>query len=835
MRKTILFLFILVVFGACSSQKKKQNNSTFLKGFHTYYNTLFNGEEALNTELEDRKKSYKENFYANYIPILKYDVVSDQPKTNNSGLFKGNEIGVPGGGDPGMQTQQSGTSTSMEIAGAKAEKAIRKYSVIKSGEEKNKRIFDSYILLTKSYLYQNKPLEALEAVNKIFPNFKKSKKLPLAKIYQGQSYAKLEDYYRSNEVFLALKQDKIKKKYKKLASVYYSEMLLKDGKKEEAAAELADAFKLNKNRELRSRIAFLRGQILSELGRNDEAHESFAAAYKYSIDYDFEVKSQIEIAKTFNAASDNYDEWKQKIEKISKKGTYVSRKNEFYYALGLMAKKAGKPDEADEYFRKSIVGDASDPQIRGRAFYEIGKAYFDASDYLYAGTYYDYALAVMTYEPEKARLAEQSANIKQITKNYYLIKNNDSILALAKMSEDEQIAYFTDYINKLKEKEAIAELEKKRAERSEGFDTGDYDANSIFAGNTGGFQDFSDPKNSGGGSFYFGNTNTISKGQTNFKQVWGNRALADNWRFSAQTSTLEDIKNEAMGQTTAPDPRRLDPAFYIEKIPTEESELAALKKARDTASLGLGRMYDAYFDDKPLATKTLYELIDEKPEPEEDVKLQALYLIFTMNYENNPAAGERAKQTILDEFPYTSYAEYVKNPRNKEFSQSSPEVLQIYADAFDLYQNEKYEDSQKTIDSALAQYPKDALVPKFELLNAFNTGKTAGKEVMILQLEQIALNYAKTPEGLKAIEMLKYLKSGLKIEMTDEQGNKIEEEKPTEPKPEGKVEPINPFAPPPIPKDSEIEVPNPRLNPTAPSSSPTKKGRNMPLPGKSRG
>jgi hypothetical protein len=36
-------------------------------------------------------------------------------------------------------------------------------------------------------------------------------------------------------------------------------------------------------------------------------------------------------------------QWSQKyLEGISKKGTYGSRKNEFYYALGLMANKAGK-------------------------------------------------------------------------------------------------------------------------------------------------------------------------------------------------------------------------------------------------------------------------------------------------------------------------------------------------------------------------------------------------------------------------------------------------------------------------------------------------------------
>jgi hypothetical protein len=42
-------------------------------------------------------------------------------------------------------------------------------------------------------------------------------------------------------------------------------------------------------------------------------------------------------------------------------------------------------------------------------------------------------------------------------------------------------------------------------------------------------------------------------------------------------------------------------------------------------------MYQNYFTNTPLATKTLYDLVDVKPE--EKVMLQALYEIFAMNYE----------------------------------------------------------------------------------------------------------------------------------------------------------------------------------------------------------
>jgi len=749
-----------------------------MKGFFSYYNTLFNGKEALETELKNRDTSHKDNFYAPYIQLLTSDeqplgsdlsggLLTDDSAPGNMG---NNNSGVPGPpGNFGNSGAKNGASI-LEISEAKALKTIAKYSVLKSGEEKNKKIFDAHILLAQSRLYRNKPLEALDGLNYVFSNMRKDKRIPLARIYQGLAFEKMADYIRAEEVFSDLNKAKLKKDQRKLLSIYYSEMLLHSGQKEKAIEELENAYAVNKNRKLRSRIAFLRGQILANLGKNEEARESFVSAYKNSNNFEFEVKSQIEIAKTFNGGGDDYDGAKEYLEKISKKGTYASRKNEFYYALGLMANKAGKKEEAKAFFAQSLTEKVSDPQIRGLNYFEIGKGYFEESDYLSAGAFYDSALAVMTYEPSKILLKEQSQNIKQVSANYYLIKKNDSILALTKMAEPERIAFFNKYIEAIKVKEQKEELQKRRDERSKGFDTGDFAANSIFAGNTGGFQDFGQGK----GGFYFANNSTVAKGESSFKQLWGNRSLNDNWRTSTRSNSIEDLKSVAMGIGTAPDPRRLEPEFYIEKIPTNATDIAALKKARDTASLGLGRMYENYFSDTALATKTLYTLVDSPPE--EEIKLQALYQIFAFNYEKNPSAAERAKQMILTEFPYTSYAEFVKNPKNNSFSKSSEEVEKIYSDAFDLYSQEKYEQSKSTIENALEKYPNDGLVPKFSLLNAFNSGKIAGKEIMILQLEQIALNYAKTREGEKAREMLKYLQSDLQIETTDAAGNKVNDE-----------------------------------------------------------
>jgi len=789
MKKNILFLLVICLVASCATKTKKpEQRSRVLKGFSTYYNTLFNAKDALNSEFTTRDKGHKDNFYAPYIPILTYEEqplgsdlgqteafaensmkmaeVANRPSGRGNSGIPNIPGGPPGSGPSRPDGEQTKGATTLEIAEAKALKAINKYSVTRNGEEKNKQIFDAYMILAQARIYRGKSLEALDALNYVFTRMKDDKRIALARIYQGLAYDQIKDYHRAHETFAKLKSEDISKSYAKLLSIYYSESLLDAGKKEEAAKELDNAFELNSNRKLKSRIAYLRGQVLENLNQNDKARESYAAAYKYASDFEFEVKSQVAIAKTFNGKGD-YAGAKNYLEGISKKGMYGSRKNEFYYALGLMANKAGKKDEAQQFFRKSLFEKVSDPQIRGLAYYEIGKSYLDKNDYIGAGSYYDSALAVMTYEPSKILFKDQSEYIKKISKNYYLIKKNDSILSLAKMNDGQKTDYFTKYIAKLKIKEEKEEQERRRAERSKGFDTGDYSANSIFANSGNSFEDFGVTTK----GFYFSNSGTVSKGTSSFKQIWGDRALADNWRSSKKMASIEDMKNEALGVTSAPNPRRFEPAYYIEQIPTDQGKLSQLKKDRDTASLGLGIMYQNYFTNTPLATKTLYDLVEVKPE--EKVMLQALYEIFAMNYEKNPQASERAKQILLADYPYTSYAEFARNPKNKSFVKSTEEVENEYKKAYALFESEKFAESKDVIDQAIQKYPKDALVPKLYLLNAFNAGKSSGKEVMILQLEQIALNYSKTPEGIRAKEMLNYLKSDLSFQATDNKGNSV--------------------------------------------------------------
>lgn len=769
MKKAFLyFLLVIAIITSCSPRKNRFTNRAYQR-FSSYYNTLFNAEQAIEIEKKERKEINKDNFYGQFINILPHDNLYIKEKSFNYDVLDEEEE-ANFNNDDEEEEENLKASQLLQLAEYKSQKIIDKRSMLFTGGEKNRMVFDAYMMITISKLYQDQPYDALNSLNYIFTNMKNDKRFPIAKIYEAVCYSKLKDYYKATELFIELEKTKIPKKYKSIFYIYYAENLLLDGEKEKSIEKLELAFAANKDRQIKSRIAYLRGQILASLGKNKDAKESFVTAYKLSNDFEFQVKSLIEIANNFDPKTDNYQEVADYITKNSKKGIFKSKRNELYYALGVLSNKAGKPDEAIEYFKKSLEGEPSDPQIRGQAYYEIGKSFFDKDDYIKAGKYYDSALVFMDYEPKKIELKKHNEEIKTFSKSYYLMKRNDSVLTLVNMSEDQRKDYFSKFIKDLQEKEKQEKIEEENTKKKK-----QIEADVIAANNA------QSPFNVSKNTFYFANSSTVAKGTENFKKTWGNRALVDNWRYSIKNITAEEQASEVAETIQPANPRRFEVEFYTEKIPSDKKDILKLKKDLDSASLDVGRMYHEFFYNTPLASKTLYKVASFTENKE--TKLQALYMVFILNYEKNPQEAELAKNIILQEFGDTPYAEFVKNPKSSVFTKSNNEVEQSYDKAYELYTDEKYKESLEIIEESLSKYEKDALLPKFELLKAFNQGKISGGKEFLKALRRVHALYPRSDEGRKANELYKYLKekSELVKEIKEEEEiNPNEEETPVE-------------------------------------------------------
>lgn len=782
MKQRILFLgLVLILLAGCSAKKDGLTHRMSQK-FFSYYNTLFNAKEALNYEIENRKTSYQEDYYSPYIHIFPYEISPEShlsKKENNEIQKRKNTLGeedeMPDTDVASGSLKATGLSP-LDIAEAKALKVIDKHKMLFGGEEKNPYILDANIILARARLYKGDYMGVLEATNYITTHMKTHRDYNLGRIYEAYTLARMRNYYKAEEIFRELQEDaRMNRQQKEIYHIYYAQLLNETKRPAKAVEELEKAYGVARNRNVRSRIAFQRGQLLTNLGQMEEARASFAMAFKEANNFEFEVKSQIAIARTYTGKDGEYEPAKKYLLDLAQRGTYQDRQSEFFFAIGLLANQSGKKDEAQDFFRRAVRAKQSDPQITGLAYYEIGKSFFNQQDYLGASAYYDSAVARMTYVPTKKEVEELSKNLKSISANYFLIKKNDSILKVASLPKQEQREYYAQYISNLQEKERIAEqkaLQEKRKQDENAFLDTYRSFNTSTLGmetETSGSTQVGNNYQNASDGFYFSNQSTIARGESEFRRIWGNRTLSDNWRYSRKNKSLNDKKNELLGAGNTANPRRFEPDFYIERLPKDSTILAQIKYERDTASLGLGRMYYNLLGNKALGTQTLYNLVDTNPD--DKTMQQALFQIFSWNYQGDASVAQRAKEMLIKNYPESKYAAFVMNPgldsSNGSATQST-DVEKKYQEAYGLYTLGKYKETIALIDQVTKENQKDVLGSKLFLLKAFALGKTGKHNEMNQTLDHILLQYEGTQEASYVQKMVSNLRQNDPEESSNE-------------------------------------------------------------------
>lgn len=741
MKKNLIVFVCAGLVMSCSTKRDTMTNRAFHNST-AWFNTLFNAEKEMDKKLAELAFEYQDN-YSEILPvdplpsITEGDVVEDFIN-QQAGLFK------PGNAKP----KEAPAATGFDLVEKKALKAIEGHSMLINGVERNKTMTHAYLVLGKARYNKGKGFESLEALNYLRTKLPYHKKYtPEARLYTGLANIQIGNTHEGEAILTTLyKDDGYKKDFKEKVSKHYAELLIKDKKYEEAIEVLDHTIAHTKNKKRRARYHFIEGQLYSLMGMQNEAGEAYTRVFKMKPGFEMEVKSQLGIAANFDPKINRYASYKEHLLDVSKRGNYLSRKNEFYYAIGDMAIKADKIDEARTFLKQSFEGPASDPYIRGKAYERYADLEFNEGNYVHASAYYDSAVTVFPFEKDIKRITDRNESLKFLMQKYYLVKKNDSILKLAHMTLPEKETYFNEYIAQLK----IEDAKKQKALEEEA---------TIFQTQTGrGGGGFNATFGEGGNTFYFYNASIKSNGQNEFKRIWGNTRLVDNWRSSAGASmSLEEKEAEMLGQADTQNPRRYELEFYLEQIPTKLSELNKLKIERDTTELSLGIGYYDLFKNDKTATKTLEHLLSTPPK-EQVTEAQALYQIYRINNrEGNVAKAEEYKQLILSKYPNSIYAEYILNPEVNYMTPTTQEAVALYESTYLSYKEKAYDVVKKNVLLALEQYPSEAIIAKFSLLNALVIGKTEGVENFIAALELITIAYQNTDEAKKAQEILDLL------------------------------------------------------------------------------
>jgi len=717
---------ILTAFLVSSCSRKK--DSFINRNWHavgTEFNILYNGNLAFENGRRTLAESYSDNYW-DILPIERLEIRE--------------EVILPG----------QSKNTDFERAEEKATKAIQKHSMNIDGKEKNPQIDEAYLLLGKARYFDQRFVPALQAFNYILFKYPASDKINQAKIWREKTNLRLENTQLAvDNLKRLLKRASIEKQDLADATATLAQAYINLQQPDSAVWQLEIAANETKNNDERGRYRYIQGQLYNLLGKKDSANIAFDKVIELNRKTPriYLIAAHVSKARNFDYDKGNkvaFLELLTDLEEDRENRPYLDK---IYYRVAEYHRINESDSLAVAYYNKSLRTNTPDKLLKANNYRTLGDLRFDYADYKQAGAYFDSTLLNLKQNTKEFRSIQRKRdNLDDVIYYEDIAQRNDSVLGLVALTDEERLTKFTLYTDELRnraeEQKAKEEAEKLRQE--------------IVAANTNNNSRVgpsrTDFNNNTPVTFYFYNPTTVAFGKNEFIQTWGERQLADNWRWANKNST--NLGDEILDDATAnaSEDELYDPLFYIERIPKEQTVIDSLSKDRNFAYYQLGLIYKEKFNEYDLARMKLEDLM--RSTPEERLVLPSKYNLFKI-YEALEMVNEAEamKNDIVSNHADSRYATILLNPNTTlPEDESSPE--NIYEKLYRQFENQQYEEVIAASDRHITMFDGEAIVPKFEFLKAVAKARLYGFESYKESINYIALNYPNTPEGKKAENML---------------------------------------------------------------------------------
>ena len=737
-----LFLFIFLI--ACSTKK----NTFLARNSHalsTRYNILYNGQIGLDKGVNGLTSGNKDNFWE-LLPIERMQLsesttAEDKPK-----------------------------NADFELAETKATKAIQKHSMNIGGREVNYQMDEAYLLLGKARYYDQRFVPALDAFNYILYKYPESDKIYEAKVWREKTNMRLgNDALVVKNINKLLKDEEFKDQPFADANALLAEAFLNLEQKDSAVAKLKIAVDYTKINEERARYHFILGQLYQELGKRDSALFCYDAVIDMnrSAKREYIIQSYARKAQLFDYETGDPNAFVAIYNELMEDRENRPFLDVIYHNMGLFYDHYNKPDSATIFYKISLKAQPKDPYLAASNYRNIGTIYFKATNYPLAAKYYDSTLVKLNPKTrEFYKIQKKRKDLDEAIRLETSTKRNDSILNVLALSPTDRNAYYEKHIVTIKKQDSIKRvLEEKQKqklaniERNLTASSADPGAVATVPGlqNKAAYLPPSDNQQTEAtNTFYFYNPKTVAFGKLEFKKMFGNRALVENWLYSnvkkgANEPTEEVTADNDVIKEKAVEEPRYTLAYYLNQLPTQSSAIDSITKERNTGYYQLGVVYKEKFKEYDLASTKLEQLLsfhpDEKLIPPTQYNLYKIYEI------TNKAKAAAVKNAITAQFPDSRYAKIINDPTfDGAKDKDSPENK--YKECYEWFKDEKFAAVIARCNTMINQLTGEEIVAKFELLKANALAKTKGLPAYKEAMQYVADTYANTEEGKKAEEII---------------------------------------------------------------------------------
>lgn len=606
-RKLLIPILVLLIWGGCSSFKSGWIN------FNAHYNTFYNANKNYQQGL-DKILNVKQE-YSSQIPIRIHE------KPVNSGT---------------QDFEQSIT---------KGADVLRKYP-------ESKWVDESLLIIGKSYYFRKEYYSAVEKFEELYQTSTESKYKQKAVLWKGRAYLDMGFIdqgiqYLSEQITLF--EDEWDTKYLYETKAIHAQMYVSKENWAMAVDILEEIAPKIKNKAYRERSYFLMGQLYDILNQPDKALESFQKVEDNYYDYDLQYLAKRKKAENARRLGD-HDTALSTFKEMLKDDKNAEFRPELNYEIARTLYNIGDFGEAEKIYKEILDDKIQRPKAEtlAKVYYALAEVQrFGYSDFKLAAAYYDTA-SRQNANKEKLPSNFDASELAESFGTYSMFKDDiqlkDSLLWVGQLPKDE----FDDLLNKLREQK-IKEFEEEQRRKEESQNTmvnvtGQAETEAV----------------AGSGFLNVQNPSRMLEASNQFRAIWRDRRLADNWRVmellkkSIDNSDDEDIEEEINAQegqfyTNA----QLD--IDVSMVPFTKEEQDSLQQDIAVLNYELANLFYLSLEMPDSAAYYFEKVLNDYPD--NPATPMSFYSISELKYAEGDStiALDYAKK-LIDKYPQTRFA-----------------------------------------------------------------------------------------------------------------------------------------------------------------------------------
>jgi len=715
-----------IIFCSCSTQK----NTWATRSFHqtkVKYNILYNG----NVAYEEGLKAIRDANTDDYTRVLYLYPVSNH-------------------------TAAEAATSQMDKTIDKCRKCIKlhsikskpkrdpkkandpKYKLWLQSEEFNANMDMAWLRLGQAEFHKGDFLGAVSTFNYIIKHYQNDPDMiAQCQLWVARAYAEMGWQYEAEDMLNRVQIDALSRKHAKLYSAVKADVLLHGEHYHEAIPFVKIALPYEKRKIYRPRFAYVLGQLYEREGKNEEAIHAYQSVVRMAPTNEMEFNARIRMAELKGKNS------LRSLRAMTRQSKYKDRLDQLYGAMGNIYLSAKDTVKALQMYDKAIAESTQGGTPKAAVLVRAGDIYFERHAYPQAQPCYREAVTILTAENDGyERVQKRSEILDELIAAYTQVELQDSLQRLGHMTEEEQRAIAEKIVADLIEAEKNDSVNQAQQARDLALnDNGPRSVNTANMLGGAGLQK---------GEWYFYNPQLVKQGQQEWRRIWGNRTLEDNWRRqNKQVVANDEMMNELMSEedttllaadstaATAPQVLETDihkPEYYLQQIPRTKQDYALSDSLWREGMVALYYIYRDRLEDPELTEETLRQL---------DARFGTHPSVLAIHEE------EQLRELRQDEA-------YIARMRKMLDDQDS-----LYAATYKAYTKGEYATVKANKKLAQKEYPQSRLMPRFLFLNAVAVARTEGQKAFVNELQALVADHGTTELGAMAKDMLAMMGQGM--------------------------------------------------------------------------